>query len=338
MAVSVNTVYQTVLYILNKEQRGYVTPSEFGSIADLVQKEIFQSYFPDGNQVNRQNQNNTQNDTEFFNMYKDIAYKLYPFEKQVIFSYNSSNDCYYNNNVVDIYKIGEVITSYSGQPQYNSITQLVSKKDFDKITRSKLTAPTKQYPLFYTSSASVSLGFGEITNVGSGYAATPITGATTGGSGTGLQVGNAVYTAGSGGVANDGVGSISITNFGTGYSQGDIITISGGNNDSTFNLNVFESLVLKISPSPSATNDIVSVNCLTNPTVPNWDFTIGTVGQYIFRPVGPGSSSVNFQLDISEQNNLIINILKYFGVVINDPTIIDVAAQEAQTTEVNLKS
>ncbi len=67
MAVSVNTVYQTVLYILNKEQRGYVTPAEFNSIADLVQKEIFQSYFPDGNQVNRQNQNNTNNDTEFFN-------------------------------------------------------------------------------------------------------------------------------------------------------------------------------------------------------------------------------------------------------------------------------
>ena len=96
--------------------------------------------------------------------------------------------------------------------------------------------------------------------------------------------------------------------------------------------------MLKISPSPSATNDNVSVNCLTNPTIPNWDFTIGTVGQYIFRPIGSGSNSVDFQLDVSEQNNIIINILKYFGVVINDPTIIDVAAQEAQATEVNLKS
>jgi hypothetical protein len=56
MAVSVNTVYQTVLYILNKEQRGYITPSEFNSIAEQVQDEIFQSYFPDGNQQNRKNQ------------------------------------------------------------------------------------------------------------------------------------------------------------------------------------------------------------------------------------------------------------------------------------------
>jgi hypothetical protein len=69
MAVNVNTVYQTVLYLLNKEQRGYVTPAEFNSVADMVQKEIFNSYFPDGNQVNRQNQNNTNNDTEFFDMF-----------------------------------------------------------------------------------------------------------------------------------------------------------------------------------------------------------------------------------------------------------------------------
>eukprot|EP01043_Picozoa_sp_COSAG02_P118257 COSAG02_NODE_54835_length_294_cov_0.502564_2_plen_33_part_01 len=33
MAVSVNTVYQTVLYILNKQQRGYITPAEFNSLA-----------------------------------------------------------------------------------------------------------------------------------------------------------------------------------------------------------------------------------------------------------------------------------------------------------------
>ena len=82
MAINVNTVYNTVLSILNKEQRGYITPAEFNSLAAQVQDEIFQSYFPDGNQVNRLNQNNSQNDTEFFNIFKDISYKLYPFEKE----------------------------------------------------------------------------------------------------------------------------------------------------------------------------------------------------------------------------------------------------------------
>ena len=254
MAVNVNTVYTTVLYILNKEQRGYVTPSEFNSIADLVQKEIFNSYFPDGNQVNRQNQNNTQNDTEFFNIYKDIAYKLYPFEEEITFAYDTNNDLFYNATSSEIYKIGEVITTYEGQPQYSSITQLVSKKDFDKITRSKLTAPTKQYPLFITT--------------------------------------NAVPT---------------------------------GLTDSE--------LVLKVTPSPAA-NGNVKVNCLLNPTSPQWNYAVGAVGQYVYNPV----TSIDFQLDVSEETNLIINVLKYFGVVINDPTIIEVAAQEAQAVEINQKS
>ena len=41
MAINVNTVYQTVLLILNKEQRGYMTPTEFNSVATQVQLEIF---------------------------------------------------------------------------------------------------------------------------------------------------------------------------------------------------------------------------------------------------------------------------------------------------------
>ena len=44
MAVNVNVVYQTVLLILNKEQRGYITPQEFNDIGSQVQLEIFEKY------------------------------------------------------------------------------------------------------------------------------------------------------------------------------------------------------------------------------------------------------------------------------------------------------
>ena len=44
MAINVNTVYQTVLLILNKEQRGYMTPVEFNKIGGQVQLEIFEKY------------------------------------------------------------------------------------------------------------------------------------------------------------------------------------------------------------------------------------------------------------------------------------------------------
>ena len=45
--VNIDTVYQKVLALANKEQRGYVTPQEFNLLADKAQKEIFESYFHD---------------------------------------------------------------------------------------------------------------------------------------------------------------------------------------------------------------------------------------------------------------------------------------------------
>ena len=51
----------------------------------------------------------------------------------------------------------------------------------------------------------------------------------------------------------------------------------------------------------------------------------------------PGNST-DFQLDISEEYNLIVGILKYAGVIINDPTVIEVAASDAQQVQVNEKS
>jgi hypothetical protein len=50
MAINVNNVYQTVLLILNKEQRGYMTPDEFNKTATQVQLDIFEQYFNDLNQ------------------------------------------------------------------------------------------------------------------------------------------------------------------------------------------------------------------------------------------------------------------------------------------------
>ena len=38
MAVNVDTVYQRVLAIANKEQRGYVTPQEFNLLANKLMK------------------------------------------------------------------------------------------------------------------------------------------------------------------------------------------------------------------------------------------------------------------------------------------------------------
>ena len=43
--INIDTVYQRVLAIANKEQRGYVTPQEFNLLANQAQMQIFESYF-----------------------------------------------------------------------------------------------------------------------------------------------------------------------------------------------------------------------------------------------------------------------------------------------------
>ena len=49
MPVNVDTVYQTVQALANKEQRGYLTPQEFNLFANQAQKDIFEQYFYDMN-------------------------------------------------------------------------------------------------------------------------------------------------------------------------------------------------------------------------------------------------------------------------------------------------
>ena len=53
MAISIDTVYQRVQSILNKENRGYLTPQEFNLFANQAQLEIFEQYFFELNQYER---------------------------------------------------------------------------------------------------------------------------------------------------------------------------------------------------------------------------------------------------------------------------------------------
>ena len=57
--VNINTVYETVLALANKEQRGYITPQEFNLFANQAQMSIFEQYFYDLNQFLRVPGNNT---------------------------------------------------------------------------------------------------------------------------------------------------------------------------------------------------------------------------------------------------------------------------------------
>ena len=73
MAINVNTVYQTVLLILNKEQRGYMTPLEFNKIGTQSQLEIFETYFESLNQQIRIPQTNVDYADRVLNLDEKIS-------------------------------------------------------------------------------------------------------------------------------------------------------------------------------------------------------------------------------------------------------------------------
>ena len=73
--VNIDTVYQRVLAIANKEQRGYITPLEFNLLANQAQLIIFEQYFYDLDKAKRL----TGDDSSFSDMTELIKNKLSPF-------------------------------------------------------------------------------------------------------------------------------------------------------------------------------------------------------------------------------------------------------------------
>lgn len=146
MAINVNTVYQTVLLILNKEQRGYMTPTEFNSIGTQVQLEVFEKYFEDMNQQIRV----PQTDTDYADRVENIDEKIAIFKTFGSTNYISSGTLNYfipsrvdsYGNTAIFYRLGTVL--------YNNETEVqrVDRSDFYHIDKSLLTKPSKTFPVY----------------------------------------------------------------------------------------------------------------------------------------------------------------------------------------------
>ena len=159
MAVSVDTVYQRVLAILNKEQRGYVTPQEFNLFANQAQLDIFEQYFYDINQFGRV----PGNDTEFSDMLNILNEKINIFEKNGPMTYSAQN---YWTAPADLYRLGTIVyantvSSLSLYPTPNTVvntTTLVEAErtnynEYLMINQSEYLKPTNSRPVFVASDA-----------------------------------------------------------------------------------------------------------------------------------------------------------------------------------------
>lgn len=133
MAVSIDTVYQRVLAILNKEQRGYLTPEEYNLFANQAQMDIFEQYFYDINQFSRM----PGNDTEYSDMLNVLNEKISLFEANQDLTYSNSH----YNLPTDLYRVGTVIYN-------NTEAERVNKNEYLYITSSPITAPGNDFPIY----------------------------------------------------------------------------------------------------------------------------------------------------------------------------------------------
>ncbi len=355
MAINVNTVYTTVLTILNKEQRGYLTPFEFNNVANQVQLEVFEKFFEDYNQYIRMPKTNV----EFASRMDHIMEEFQIFEK----TDNASNNPAATTNVydqpTDLHRFGSATWNKGTN---SPPIEIVSNRDYNQLKLSSLTQPTNNFPVAKyqqdkltvfpspTAFANTDVTFNYIrkpSNVRWGYYtgnlgqfiydptvfaasslnnggnllssinpnldvtaptlalaeydnnSTGVTITSTGG-GTGLKV-KMEITLGS------GIINIFVSDPGTGYSVGDTITFAG----STFDPNGGGTGV----PGPDAVCTLASGNFNSSSTY----------------------GSTNFEISDSQQTEVILEILKYSGVIIRDPQIVQAAAQELAQEEVNSK-
>lgn len=146
MAINVNTVYQTVLMILNKEQRGYMTPTEFNTVATQVQLEIFEKYFDDLNQQLRV----PQADTDYADRQENIDEKIAIFKTFGDAQYETvGNVSYFTLPQVDTYN--ELVSFYRlGNVLYNDekVVQRLDRREFYYANQSRLTKPSVINPAY----------------------------------------------------------------------------------------------------------------------------------------------------------------------------------------------
>ena len=388
MAINVNTVYQTVLLILNKEQRGYMTPVEFNKIGAQVQLEIFGKYFEDLNQQIRIPQTNTD--------YADRVVNLD--EKLQIFK--TVGNATYANGVFNLPATGASsawTTTATGANTYN-ITTISGSNLADGVTTvsvNGLPRPTSDYSISGTtliwnnntprgivSNTALAVVNGKtittltaiaqpLIAVGSYIRGTSVTASTGNPINTvnilqnGLPFGVGInqsfvtdtFQTQNNGDALEFFNTISISSIvGDFYRLGTVLYTAGSRLQEIQRVDRSEFYTMNLSPltRPSTSFPIylyennqliiypltiqsgISIDYIRKPLEPVWNFTANASNNYAY--VYDSDNSVNFELHPSERTKVILRTLFYAGVVIEDPTIIQVAAQQvAQDTQNQLR-
>ena len=299
MAINVNTVYRTVLLILNKEQRGMLTPDEFNKVATQVQLEIFEGYFNTLDLQVRKPDNITEYGDKIKNTNQDISI----FKEYGNCTFNAAEGKF----ILPVENSGSVYSqSFLGTGTQSSFI-------FTSITAAQLSSSVIYVYVNgeLLSSNSYNIGGGAISfNTIPSLNQTILVTAKP----------NSFYTLGSVFYKNEKELQLVQRNE-LPYLKGNPLIAP------TVSYPVFLYENEKIQVLPEAITSDIAVSYLRKPMDVRWNFTVPS-GQAYYSYNAAGS--IDFELSKKEQSNIVTRILLYAGVVIKDPTIIQVAQQQVQ--------
>lgn len=138
--INVDRIYQRVLTLANKEQRGYITPQEFNIFANQAQMDIFEQYFYDLNQFLRVGGNSTVH----ADMVDMLEEKIGVFERTQNLPITGTTGSL--NELQRFYRLSTVRDG-------NIIYERVTKKEARLFQRSPLARPTGSRPAYIVEGA-----------------------------------------------------------------------------------------------------------------------------------------------------------------------------------------
>lgn len=138
--VPIDNVYQKVLVLANKEQRGYITPQEFNRLADRAQMEIFESYFHDIKTAHHKLQNGSEESDEL-----DMLLEKLSVHKVI----NDSLAIDATSGVIDLASFSSTPYRLSNIRFGNDVVQEVTRSELGDMLHHPLTAPTASMRVYY---------------------------------------------------------------------------------------------------------------------------------------------------------------------------------------------
>ncbi len=305
MAINVNTVYQTVLLILNKEQRGYMTPVEFNKIGTQVQLEIFERYFEDLNQQIRVPQTDT-----------DYADRVVNLDEKISIFKTIGNTTYANG------AFSLPAESGSSQASFTTVTILNQQAyTITTITANQLASGTTTVYLDGVASTAYSINGTTLTLNAAPAAGIDIFIVTT--QDDFYRLGTVIYSAGA--LPTQELERVD---------RGELYHLLSSKltaPTTTYPIYVYERQKLFVYPQTIQSG--IEATYIRKPMDPVWNFTLSG-NAYVYNP----DTSINFELHDAEQTEIVLKVLLYAGVVVKDPTIIQVAAQQVAQEQQNQKS